>query len=59
MIDPELGVNIMDLGLIYGVVVDVENHVTIRMTLTTPRCPLHESLTKGGRESIGFSKLEE
>lgn len=47
VIDPELGVNIMDLGLIYGVLVDDENNVIVRMTLTTPGCPLHDSITKG------------
>jgi len=47
VIDPELGVNIMDLGLIYGIVLDHDDNVTIKMTLTTPGCPLHDSITKG------------
>lgn len=47
VIDPELGVNIMDLGLIYGVALDHDHHVTIKMTLTTPGCPLHDSITNG------------
>ncbi|HEX6988924.1 MAG TPA: metal-sulfur cluster assembly factor [Bacillota bacterium] len=38
VIDPELGFNIVDLGLIYGVDI-VDNHVAIRMTVTTPGCP--------------------
>ena len=41
VIDPELDINIVDLGLIYDVEVDDENNVDILMTLTTPGCPLH------------------
>ena len=37
--DPEIPVNIYDLGLIYDVDVDVEKNVTITMTLTAPACP--------------------
>ena len=37
--DPEIPVNILDLGLIYGVEIDDSGNVTIRMTLTTPLCP--------------------
>ncbi len=37
--DPEIPVNIYDLGLIYGVEVDDDNNVLIRMTLTAPACP--------------------
>jgi metal-sulfur cluster biosynthetic enzyme len=45
--DPELGVNVIDLGLVYNVDVDEHGHVTIDMTLTTPGCPMHESLAEG------------
>lgn len=38
--DPELGVNIVDLGLIYGIKISRDNIVKITMTLTTPGCPL-------------------
>lgn len=41
VIDPELDINIVDLGLIYEVEVDDDNNVDILMTLTTPGCPLH------------------
>ena len=41
VIDPELDINIVDLGLIYEVDVDAENNIDILMTLTTPGCPLH------------------
>ncbi len=42
--DPEIPVNIYDLGLIYDVIVGEGGHVTIRMTLTTPHCPVAESM---------------
>ncbi|KEF38313.1 putative metal-sulfur cluster biosynthetic enzyme [Schinkia azotoformans MEV2011] len=49
VIDPELGLNIVDLGLIYDINIDEENSVNIKMTLTTPGCPLHDSITSGAR----------
>ena len=42
--DPEIPVNIYDLGLIYGVDVSPDADVTITMTLTTPHCPVAESM---------------
>lgn len=42
--DPEIPVNIYDLGLIYGVEVDEEAGVIVTMTLTTPHCPVAESM---------------
>ncbi len=42
--DPEIPVNIYDLGLIYGVDVSPEASVAITMTLTTPHCPVAESM---------------
>ncbi len=42
--DPEIPVNIYDLGLIYGVEVADEAHVVVTMTLTTPHCPVAESM---------------
>ncbi len=42
--DPEIPVNIYDLGLIYGVEVDDEADVTVTMTLTTPHCPVAETM---------------
>ncbi len=42
--DPEIPVNIYDLGLIYGVEVGDNGHVAVAMTLTTPHCPVAESM---------------
>jgi metal-sulfur cluster biosynthetic enzyme len=42
--DPELGVNVVDLGLIYEIDVNEDGHVTITMTLTTRGCPMHEAI---------------
>ncbi|WP_298274682.1 SUF system Fe-S cluster assembly protein [uncultured Bradyrhizobium sp.] len=42
--DPEIPVNIYDLGLIYGVEVGADGHAVVTMTLTTPHCPVAESM---------------
>jgi FeS assembly SUF system protein len=42
--DPEIPVNIYELGLIYGVEVGADGHAAITMTLTTPHCPVAESM---------------
>ena len=42
--DPEIPVNIYDLGLIYGVDITDDRHVAVTMTLTTPHCPVAESM---------------
>lgn len=42
--DPEIPVNIYELGLIYGVEVTAEGHAAVTMTLTTPNCPVAESM---------------
>lgn len=44
VVDPELMVNVVDLGLVYGVTVDDDSNVTIDMTLTSPTCPLTDQL---------------
>ena len=50
--DPEIPVNIYELGLIYDIHVDKDNNVKIDMTLTTPNCPVAESLPKEVKDSI-------
>ncbi len=40
VVDPELGINVVDLGLVYGIHVDEANVATIDMTLTSAACPL-------------------
>ncbi len=50
--DPEIPVNIYELGLIYDIKVESENLVKVKMTLTTPNCPVAESLPKEVKDSI-------
>jgi metal-sulfur cluster biosynthetic enzyme len=38
--DPELGINVVDLGLVYGTELDQEGNVKVTMTLTSPGCPI-------------------
>jgi metal-sulfur cluster biosynthetic enzyme len=56
VIDPEIGLNVVDLGLIYKVKVDKENRVEIEMTLTTPFCPLSHFLV--GQVETKVKKLK-
>lgn len=62
VIDPELDINIVDLGLIYEIDVDDENNIDILMTLTTPGCPLHgifdELVKKELRSLDGVGDIE-
>ena len=50
--DPEIPVNIYELGLIYDIKIDKKNNVKINMTLTTPNCPVAESLPNEVKDSI-------
>tara|TARA_Y100001933_G_scaffold245475_1_gene276305 strand:- start:554 stop:853 length:300 start_codon:yes stop_codon:yes gene_type:complete len=50
--DPELPVNIYELGLIYDIQVKDEKFAIIKMTLTTPNCPVAESLPKEVKEGV-------
>jgi FeS assembly SUF system protein len=62
--DPEIPVNIYDLGLIYDVLVDADARVGIRMTLTAPACPAAQTLPGEARdaarrvEGVTSSKVE-
>jgi len=50
--DPEIPVNIYELGLIYKVEIDQKNKVNVEMTLTSPNCPVAESLPNSVKENI-------
>jgi len=50
--DPEIPVNIYELGLIYKIEVDENNTVNVDMTLTSPNCPVAESLPNDVKDSI-------
>ncbi|MDD3520754.1 MAG: iron-sulfur cluster assembly protein [Actinomycetota bacterium] len=50
--DPEIPINIVDLGLIYNVNVDDDNNVDIDMTFTTRGCPMHVFIREQAKESV-------
>ena len=50
--DPEIPVNIYDLGLIYGLNADENNQVKITMTLTTPNCPIADDILQEVKERV-------
>jgi FeS assembly SUF system protein len=50
--DPEIPVDIYELGLIYEVQINKEGHVDIDMTLTSPNCPVAESLPKDVKDKV-------
>ena len=55
--DPEIPVNIYELGLIYKIEISDEKNVNIEMTLTSPNCPVAESLPKMVKDNV--LKIEE
>src|SRR5688572_15256756 len=52
VVDPELGINVVDLGLVYGIHVDDENVATIDMTLTSAACPLTDVIEDQTRQVL-------
>jgi len=54
--DPEIPVNIYDLGLVYEIKSDAEGKVFILMTLTSPNCPVAESLPAQVKEEVSYLK---
>ena len=50
--DPEIPVNIYELGLIYNIEIDEKNKVNIDMTLTSPNCPVAESLPNSVKDNV-------
>lgn len=51
--DPELGVNVVDLGLLYDVIQDDDGNVTLNMTLTSMGCPLTEQIQADAQAAVG------
>ena len=60
--DPEIPVNIYELGLIYDIKIENDNIAKVKMTLTTPNCPVAESLPKEVKDSVmqveGIEKVD-
>ncbi|MFF0820796.1 metal-sulfur cluster assembly factor [Micromonospora haikouensis] len=52
VVDPELGINVVDLGLVYGVHVDDDNVATLDMTLTSAACPLTDVIEDQARQAL-------
>ncbi|WP_369812708.1 metal-sulfur cluster assembly factor [Kineosporia sp. R_H_3] len=52
VVDPELGINVVDLGLIYGVTIDQNNHAVIDMTLTSAACPLTDVIEDQAQQAL-------
>ena len=60
--DPEIPVNIYELGLIYDIKIENKNTAKVKMTLTSPNCPVAESLPKEVKDSVmqveGIDKVD-
>ena len=54
VVDPELGINVVDLGLVYGITVDESKHAVIDMTLTSAACPITDVI----EEQVATSLLD-
>ncbi len=52
IVDPEIGVNVVDLGLVYGVDFPQPDEVMVRMTLTAPGCPLHDTISRSAEMAV-------
>ena len=52
VIDPEVGFNLVEMGLIYDAIIDDENNVKVVMTLSTRGCPLHQMLTQWVKDAV-------
>ena len=59
VIDPEIGCNIVDLGLVYSIAINGDK-VSVQMTLTTQGCPMHESIAQGVQTALlGLEGVDE
>ena len=52
VVDPELGINVVDLGLVYGITVDPEGHAVLDMTLTSAACPLTDVIEEQALQAV-------
>ena len=52
VVDPELGINVVDLGLVYGLDIDADRVATIDMTLTSAACPLTDVIEDQARDAL-------
>lgn len=60
VIDPELNINVVDLGLIYDIDIPEPRSARILMTLTTPGCPLHDSIESGIKYCVlGMEEIDQ
>lgn len=53
VVDPELGINVVDLGLVYGITVDEANTAVVDMTLTSAACPLTDVIEDQTKVALG------
>lgn len=58
VIDPELFVNVIDLGLIYKIDFDTNQNINVTMTLSTPHCPMGDAITNGVKNALEAAFLE-
>ena len=54
VIDPELGINVVDLGLLYGVSIEPDGTVVLDMTLTTAACPLTDVIEEQAQQALSL-----
>ncbi|MGI8682655.1 MAG: metal-sulfur cluster assembly factor [Mycobacteriales bacterium] len=52
VVDPELGINVVDLGLVYGITIDADDIAVLDMTLTSAACPLTDVIEDQTREAL-------
>jgi len=54
VIDPELGINVVDLGLLYGASIEPDGTIVLDMTLTTAACPLTDVIEEQAQQALGL-----
>lgn len=54
VIDPELGINVVDLGLLYGISIEPDGTIVLDMTLTTAACPLTDLIEEQAQQALGL-----